>query len=135
MATYVKVAGIFKVGPDYFKIVLDKDICAYYKRLYDVATYHTKRTQLPKHGGHVNIVSTKLHKGISLKSVKHLHNVPVSFQVDIEGNYGGFTKGFLNFWLDVNSPLLEKLADSLGLPPKQGRFARFHLTIFNTKNL
>jgi len=97
-------------------------------------TYNTVWTQIPRHGAHINIIAPNIHKNLDANKAKHLVGKRITFHLDVEGNFGGFTKGFRNFWLNVVSPEMDQIADDLGVPPKQGRFARFHLTIFNTKN-
>lgn len=135
MSKYITVEGTFQVRDGFLRIVMHPDICMYYRWLFTKSTWNTVKTSPPKHGAHINIFSPKIHKNLVLpKQVKALDGVKIKFLLDIEGNYGGFTKGFLNFWMDVKSLDLEKLGDILKIP-KQKNFARFHLTIFNTKKL
>lgn len=131
----LKAKGKFKVRKDTIRVILDPDFCRYYKWLFDRAHYFTIKTQTPKHGAHINIVSDKLHAGTNCEKYLHLDGKDVWFEYDIGGNYGGFNKGFLNFWLDAHNEDLVDIAKDLGvLKPKEG-FAPFHITILNTKKL
>jgi hypothetical protein len=132
---HVQVSGKFQIQEGFLRVIMHSDICRYYQWLYHKDIWNTLKTQIPKHGAHVNIVSPRIHRGINLAPVAHLQGQRINFQLDIEGNFGGFTKGFKNFWLPVISPEIDEIADELGVPPKQGRYSRFHLTIFNTKSL
>lgn len=131
----LKASGKFEIKNGFLRVVLDSDFCRYYKWLFDKAHFHTIKTQLPKHGAHINIVSAKIHKGVDVSKYKKLNGKRIEFKYDIRGNIGGFTKGFRNFWFDVHSKELVRLAQDLGVFKASSKFAPFHITILNTKNL
>lgn len=135
---WMKASGRFLVTEDSIRVVLHPDFCKFYGWLYKKATYNTQKISPPKHGAHINLVSPKIHKGVDCGAYLHLNGAKVDFFYDIGGNFGGFSKGFKNFWLDVKGKVLYKILDNLGIKQKKheiGRFARLHITIFNTKNL
>lgn len=129
---WVKATGKFLVTDRTIRIVLDADICCYYKWLFDRAHYFTYKTQTPRYGAHINVVSDKLHN-VNCAKYKHLNGVPIQFEYNITGNYGGFAKGFVNFWLDVKCKMCEDIAKDLNTYKVAEGFAPFHLTILNTK--
>ena len=118
------------------KISIDvhPDFCKYYSWLYKRETWNTQKINLPKHGAHINIVNPKIHGKLDLSRFAHLNGKEIEFEYSIEGNFGGFTKGFLNFWLDVKCEEAEIIAKDLGVYKEEEGFSAFHLTIFNTKN-
>jgi hypothetical protein len=97
-------------------------------------TYNIHKMQLPKHFAHIGVINPKFHKDIDCKKFMHLNDKRVDFYYDNEGNYGGFTKGFRNFWLDVWCDDAHTILDFFGIP-EQRNFCRAHLTIANNKNL
>ena len=131
----MKAKGKFHVTKDTIKIILDPDFCRYYKWLFDRAHYFTIKTQTPKYGAHIGICNPNIHKNVDCSQYLHLNKQEIWFDYDIGGNYGGFSKGFLNFWLDIQSRTCEDIAHDLGILKKESGFAYFHITILNTKKL
>jgi hypothetical protein len=129
----LRAKGTFKVTVDSIRIVTDIDFCKFYRWLFVRAHYFTKNIQIPKHGAHSTVISPKIHKVDCTKYLR-LNNQAVWFEYDILGNYGGYSKGFLNFWLDISCPDAEAILDDYGFK-KQGGFSRLHVTIGNSKNL
>ena len=121
----------------FIRIVLDSDFCRYYKSLFEEAHYFTKKLQTPKHGAHINIYNPKIYgvpDKIKFQELsKKYHKKEIIFEYNIIGNYGGFTKGFLNFWLNINCKLADEIADTLKATHKDSKHSRFHITIGNTK--
>jgi hypothetical protein len=130
----ITVSGSYRIQRNSIRVVTSADICKYYRHLFNKAHYNIIKTQTPAHGGHVNIISPKLHN-IDCTIFNDLHNTAATFQLDISGNYGGFRKGFLNFWFDCYSDDFYSIKDFLGIPRNDNGFADFHLTILNTKNI
>lgn len=131
----LKASGKFKVTKDSIRVVTDTDFCRYYLWFFTKAHYNTIKLQLPKHGGHINIVSNKIHAGTDCSKYLYLNGKTVEFEYDIGGNMGGFTKGFKNFWLDVSAPEFYDIAKDLGVLKIKAGFAPFHITVANSKNL
>ena len=130
----LKASGKFYVTKDSIKIVLDMDFCRYYNWLFTRAHYFTKKLQLPKHGAHIGIINQKIHKK-DCSDYLYLNGQAVDFQYDIEGNYGGFSKGFLNFWMDVTCKEAEEILREMGCHIKTDGFGLLHITVGNNKNL
>lgn len=131
---WVKARGKFRVTKDSIRIVTDIDFCKYYARLFYEAHYKTIKYNLPQHGAHITIVNPKIHPNLNLQNYSSLDGTEVVFEYNVEGNYGGFTKGFLNFWFDVRCKKAHKIFKELGLPEQKG-FSFAHITILNTKNI
>ena len=131
----LKAKGTFRITPESIKIVLDDDFCRFYQWLFNKAHCSIIKTQRPAHGAHIGIVNPKIHKNINTTTFNHLDGQEIWFEYDITGNFGGFSKGFKNFWLDVYSKRLDGLAQELGVFKEDPNFASFHITILNTKNL
>jgi len=129
----LKAKGKFRVTKDSIRIVTDTDFCRYYRWLFNKAHYNTIKNQVPMHGAHINIASPKIHK-VDCSKYLYLNNKDVYFEYSVEGNYGGFKKGFLNFWLDIWSKECEDIAYDLGIVKKEKGFELFHISILNTKN-
>ena len=130
----LKAKGKLLVTADSVKVVLDNDFIKYYKWLFDRAHWHTIPTQYPKYGAHIGILNPNIHKNVDTAVLMPLNGKDIWFQYNVSGNFGGFTKGFLNFWLDVSSPELEDMARTLGVLKLHKDFSYFHITILNTKN-
>jgi len=125
--------GTFQVTSDQIKIVCDDDFGRYYRWLFHRAHHYTIKLQPPKHRSHINVILPKIHKVIC-DNYLHLNGKRVRFQYDVEGNYGGFTKGFVNFWLDVCCRFGENILHENGFH-KERNFSMLHLTVGNSKNL
>lgn len=136
---WINASGKLVVAKDSIRVVLDSDFCAFYSFLYKKFVWNTVKTNLPRHGAHINIVSEKIHKNVDCSRFLKRNGEIVKFSYNVEGNFGGFSKGFKNFWFDVESKKMSDIADDLGIFQKKSDivagFARFHITIFNTKNL
>lgn len=131
----IKAVGKWKIEDDQISIITNSDFCKYYAWLYKKATWNTQKVNLPAHGAHFNVVNPKIHGKIDCAKFKYLNGKEVYFYYSISGNFGGFTKGFVNFWLNVNCKKAEFIAKKLGVYKKEESFSVFHITIFNTKNL
>lgn len=132
---FLKAKGRFSVDKNTLKVVLDRDFCRYYKWLYDQYYFNTIKTQIPMHGAHIGIVNPKIHKDVDTTKFLYLNKQEICFEYNIEGYFGGYTKGFKNFWLDVRSKELENIALSLKVLKTYKNFSHFHITILNNKNL
>lgn len=130
---FITCTGTWAITDDSIRIVTGIDICRYYKWLFDRAHYHTLKTQTPRYKAHVNIISPVIHKGTNCTKYHSLHGKPIGFRCFVEGNYGGFTKGFKNFWLDVDCPPALDILKELGHYNPNAKYSPLHLTICNTK--
>jgi len=113
------------------KIVLEKDFIKYYKWLVESHTYKTIQLICPKHGAHITIVSSKLHKEFDRIKLSQYNNQLVSFIYNPEDiRVGG--NDFTNYWLPVLFPLGDQIKIDLGIV--ESDFLGFHITIANNKN-
>jgi hypothetical protein len=136
MSDWLKANGKIIIGKDNFiRIITNLDFCKYYRWLFTRYHYFTIKSNLPKHHAHINIFSPKIYPDIKIDKALSYHDKNVTFEYDFTGNYGGFTKGFLNFWMDVKCKEADEIYKLLDIPEKDGKFNRFHLTILNTKKL
>ncbi len=128
----LKVKGIWKVSKDNIRIVLNMDFCSYYRWLFMKGTYNLHKMQLPKHSGHINVISPKIHN-VDCSPFLYLNNRVVWISYGVEGNFGGFSKGFKNFWLDAEVPEADNILDFYGFKKQEG-FSRIHITVCNNKS-
>lgn len=131
----MKALGHWKITKDSIRVIIDVDFCRFYLWLFTKAHYNILKLQLPKHDGHINIVSSKIHAGTDCSKYLYLNGKDVEFEYDIKGNMGGFSKGFKNFWLDVFAPEFYDIARDLKVLQKVKGFNAFHITIANSKNM
>lgn len=131
----LKALGKYLVKKNDIRVVTTPDFCSYYANLFKKAHWNTIKVNLPKYGAHIGIINPKIHGEIDCSEFLCLNGKKVWFEYDITGNYGGFSKGFLNFWLDVYSQEFENIAKKLNCLNPNRNFANFHITILNTKNI
>ena len=125
--------GTWQIKSDSIKVLTDDDFCRYYRWHFNRAHWNTIKNQTPKYGAHIGICNPNIHKNIDCSKYLYLNDQKVSFSYDVGGNYGGFTKGFLNFWLNVFSDEFVGIADDLGILKAKEGFEYFHITILSTK--
>lgn len=128
----MRAKGTFQVEKDKLSIKICDDFGAYYRWLFNRAHWNVIKLQPPKHGTHINILSPKIHK-VNCEFYRHLEGQEVWFAFDVEGNYGGFNRGFLNFWMDVTCAEGEEILEFEGFTRQEG-YSLLHVTIGNTKN-
>lgn len=125
--------GKWSIGKDYIKVLTGIDFCRYYQWHFNKAHWNTIKNQTPKYGAHIGICNPNIHKNVDCSKYFYLDGKDVWFDYEIGGNYGGFTKGFLNFWLNVFSEEFENIAKDLGILKAKDGFEYFHITILSTK--
>lgn len=111
------------------RLMVPYDLIKFYQSLIDKE--YKVFTDCPAHGGHISIVLPKLHVANDAaiwRIIREYKNRPIAFKYDPDIKVGGYTKGFLNFWVDVKSEDLTYIAKQLNVDETQ-----FHLTICNTK--
>lgn len=128
MTNLLKLEGIYKVSDTEIRVETGDDILKYYRWLHNRATYNIIQTQNPRHGAHINVIRQKFHK-VNCEPFKHLNGSRCHFEIDVRGIFGGFKKGFLNFYLPVYCQKNDEIREYYGFS------CECHLTIFNTKNI
>ena len=126
--------GKWFVGDREMKIITDTDFIKFYLWLFRRGTYNIYKMNLPKYLAHIGIINEKIHNK-DCSDYKYLNGREVWFKYDPSGNFGGYLKGFRNFWLDCFVEEGEEIQREFGIEDKTEGFARFHITIANNKNI
>ena len=88
----------------------------------------------PMHGSHITLTNSKLHhSNINWKKAVYHDGREFEFEYDENMIEGGFTKGFIMFYMKVYSEELEKLKKKLRIIDG-ARYMGLHITIANGKN-
>jgi hypothetical protein len=129
----LKATGIMNVQPHKGRMVLDVSddlIKLYY---YFISRKYWIRMNTPLHGGHVTLYSEKHNKKINWdKAMLHDKKV-VEFQYDENIVEGGYTKGFLMYYLRVYSGEIDQIKKKVGIVDGE-KYRGLHATIANGKN-
>lgn len=124
----LKGRGTLSVEPHKGRIVLNvsSDFVHYY------ASFLVKRYWIlmntPMHGSHITVYSEKHHKKVDWKKALQYHKQEIEFEYDEDMVEGGFTKGFIMFYIKIFSQELETIKKRLKIvdgPYYKG----LHLTI------
>lgn len=119
------------------RVVLDVDdnLCRYYKQLIEQAFPNLKGGLfLPRHGAHVS-VAQKSHHLIDNNVAKFFAGEIVAVDVDFREIYlGGFSKGFVGFYVKVRSKRLRRIQNAV-VKKFLTDTRDFHLTICSTKGI
>lgn len=121
--------GILVVENKTLRLVASKDLILYYKSFVDKE--FKIFSHLPAHGAHVSILLPKIHNKWPEETIERLlteFKEPIKFEYNPDIQTGGYTKGFLNFIIDVRSDILNYLTEELDIEQN------FHMVVGNTKN-
>jgi len=124
----LRAKGKLSVEPTKGRIVLNvsNDFVLYY------AQFLTKRYWIhmntPMHGSHVTIYNSRFHTKTNWRKALWYHNKEIEFEYDINMIEGGFNKGFIMFYMLINSPELEDFKKKIGIVDND-RYKGLHLTI------
>jgi hypothetical protein len=91
------------------------------------------RMNTPLHGAHVTIYNQKFHSTVDWNLAKKYHKQEVEFEYDEYIIEGGYTKGFLMYYMKVHSDALDGMKKELGIVDGE-RYRGLHLSICNGKN-
>lgn len=130
--TQLTAKGVFAVTPTDIRIKINNDFGRYYRWLFHSDQLNQLTLQPPKHGSHSLVISEKIHQK-DCSDYLYLNGREVYFDYEIEGNYGGLGKGFLNFWLNIRCKEAEDILREFSIKKQKG-FSLLHTTIGNTKN-
>lgn len=126
----LKATGTLSVEPHKGRIVLNvsSDFVHYY------ASFLVKRYWIvmntPMYGSHITVYNEKFHKTVNWKKALRFHKKEIEFEYDEDMVEGGFTKGFIMFYMKVFSQELEKIKQHLNI--QEGpKYKGLHLTIAN----
>lgn len=124
----LKAKGTLSVEPHKGRIVLNvsSDFVHYY------ASFLVKRYWIimntPLHGSHITIYSEKHHKTVNWKRAMSYHKQEIEFEYDENMVEGGFTKGFIMFYMRIFSDTLEQIKKDLKIQDNSN-YKGLHLTI------
>jgi hypothetical protein len=124
----LKSKGIIRVEEQSSRIVVEilHDIIDYYA--WFIKKKYWIRLQKPLHDAHITLVSPKIHKEIDWKKAKTYDKKQIEFEYDPNIVQGGYTKGFIMFYLKIYSEELDKLKEDIKVIEKDG-YKGLHITI------
>lgn len=109
------------------------DLLNYYKFLYYKNSFNVNQMWTPRYDGHITIYRPKTH-GFICNNPARYHEDIVSFKYDPTEIYeGGFTKGFIGFYMPVYSKDIDQIKQYLGIP--ESLEDSLHLSLFNNKRI
>ena len=124
----IKLQGHIEVTDSGVRIVTGWDLCRYYQWFINKEFWNTIKTQLPKFGSHVTIISKAIFKNADFTPVKHLHGKRVEFIIFPERLY----QSRVNFWIPVEAPIEREIKDLCGIKDDKNFFG-LHCTVANRK--
>ncbi len=128
----LRATGIMSVQPHKGRMVLDvsNDLIKLYYSF--ISKNYWIRMNTPFHGGHVTLYSQKHHKKINWDKAMFYDKKIVEFEYDENLIEGGYTKGFLMYYLRVYSEEITQIKKKVGIVDSP-YFRGEHLTICNGK--
>lgn len=120
--------GQIKVDQKQSRIVVElpDDIIRYYS--WFVSKEYWINLQSPKYRAHITIGNEKIHKKINWEKANQYNGKKIEFQYDHHLIRGGYTKGFIMFYLRVYSEELENMKKDLNIIDNDG-FKGLHITL------
>lgn len=106
-------------------IDVDRDFVKYYN--WFITKKYWTIFQTPKWGAHITLVNPTVNRNADIDAVKHYHGQTVEFFYSPFLIEGGFTKGFVMFYLNIICDAGEEIMDKAKVHNK------LHLTICNSK--
>ena len=127
----LKAKGTIKVESKKSRIVVEtgSDILDYYG--WFVSREYWIKLQKPLHDAHITVAFHKYHKDVDWKKAEYYDGEEIEFEYDPYLVRGGYTKGFIMFYLKVYSVELDKMKKELNIVDSEG-YRGLHLTIGNT---
>lgn len=130
MTNLITAKGIVKFTEGKLAVIVSPDFTRYYNwfitRRYWIA-FHT-----PAHKPHITLVNRNIHDEVDWNRAKRYHNRKVEFEYDPYLVEGGFTKGFIMFYLSVYSKELDNIKTDLRVKENKN-YKGLHITIANNK--
>lgn len=99
-----------------------------------ISTKYWIRMNTPMHGAHVTIFNQKKHTDIDWSKAKKYHGKKIELNYDPYLIQGGFTKGFVMFYLKVYSAEVDSIKKDLGIVDGES-YRGLHITISNSKGM
>ncbi len=129
----LKSKGILSVEPHKGRIVLDvsNDFIQYYK--WHICKRYWIDLNTPMHGAHVTVFNEKFHTKPNWKKALEYHGKTIEFDYDENIIEGGYTKGFIMYYIKVFSSELDDMKRKLQIIDGE-RYRGLHITLANSKN-
>lgn len=130
----LKARGRISVDRKGNRIVVDvsRDFVNYY--YWFISKHYWIRMNTPKHGAHITIYNNVVNKDeINWNAAKRYHKQTIGFEYDPYLIEGGFTKGFIMFYLKVYSKKVDEIKKALGIVDGP-KYRGLHVTVANSKN-
>ena len=127
----LKARGTIRVDSSKSRIVVEmgSDILDYYH--FFISKTYWIRLQKPLHGAHISIALASKHKKVNWQRAEYYDGEEIEFEYDPYLIRGGYTKGFIMFYLKVYSEAIDKIKKELNIVDSEG-YRGLHLTIGNT---
>lgn len=124
----LKAQGILSVDSAKKRIAveLSDDFIKYYNWL--ITKEYWIKLQTPLHKGHITVAHHRYHDTVRWEQALWYDQEIVDFQYDPDIIQGGFTKGFIMFFIKIYSEQLDKLKSDLNIIDADG-FRGLHCTI------
>lgn len=118
---------------DVLRAELSDDLDKYYKFLYLKDSWNVNKMWTARHGSHISIYNPQFH-GIK-SGTERLNNQTITFEYNPEEIFqGGFTKGFIGFYLPIKSLDIERIKATLEII-ETATFKGLHISLFTNKHL
>jgi hypothetical protein len=129
----LKAKGTIRVDSSKSRIVVEtgSDILDYYH--FFIQREYWINLQKPLHDAHITVANEKFHKDVDWKKAEYYDGEEIEFEYDPYLVRGGYTKGFIMFYLKVYSEELDKMKKELNIVDSEG-YRGLHLTVANGKN-
>jgi hypothetical protein len=124
----LKARGTIKVESKKSRIVVEtgSGILDFYE--WFIRKKYWIRLQKPLHGAHISIALASKHKKVNWQRAEYYDGEEIEFEYDPYLIRGGYTKGFIMFYLKVYSETIDKLKKELNIVDSDG-YRGLHLTI------
>lgn len=124
----LKAKGTIKVESKESRIVVEmgSGIIDFYESL--IRKEYWIQLQKPLHGAHISIALASKHKNVNWQRAEYYDGEEIEFEYDPYLVRGGYTKGFIMFYLKVYSEQIDKMKKELNIVDGEG-FRGIHLTI------
>lgn len=128
----LKAKGTIRVESSKSRIVVEtgSDILDLYG--WFVAREYWIKLQKPLHDAHITVANEKFHKDVDWKKAEYYDGEEIEFEYDPYLVRGGYTKGFIMFYLKVYSEAIDKMKKELNII-ENDNWRGHHITIANGK--
>lgn len=128
--------GKISVTKDRISCDLNHDFCRYYKYLIEQQFPNLRGGLfLPRHGCHVTVAQPKF-RAVDYRVAQFFHGEIVVLNYDPRRiSIGGFSKGFVGFYLQIASKRLQYIQRAASRRINGDKEGSFHITICSTKHL